>query len=398
MQRAAFLLPSFIVIAGMLVAARAEAQSLEVSKEIHRQQPPRPDSQRPRWVNRADCLARDVYTFSVSLRDYDDYTLQVWAGDRGIDCKEKENRGTGDSECWLVFAAEADAPTMSVEVSAVDLVARESPTKSAAEARVVHGSTDVCTDSSASKGVPLGLHFMLVDSAGAVGGDPRILTDIGYDVVPPAAPSKVTTSAGETRIFVDWKPPRASDVRSYVFYCDSDTTAVKEPRRVTPLRPASVDAAGGDAAIDDTGADTKDENTSDESDDGGTAGECAPWSVLLPGTDPESPHSLAPYVCGSAGGDDHSTVIDHLKNDVTYVVAVAASDDTGNVSVLSSQACETPVDLTDFFELYRRAGGKAGGGLCSISRPESAPDDGSRLAAAVFALAVAAKRRTSRRR
>jgi MYXO-CTERM domain-containing protein len=263
---------------------------------------------------------------------------------------------------------------------------------------------------------------MLVDSAGTVAGDPQVLTNIGYDVVPPPAPAKVTASAGETRIFVDWKAPRASDVRSYVFYCDSDTTTIDEtrhmttpgsPRRGTPLRPAtSVDAAGGEtvpgdasaaaanvaAATDDAGADTKDEKAVDESDDGGTAGACAPWSVLLPGTDPESPRSLARYVCGSAGPDDHSTVIDHLKNDVNYVVAVAAADDTGNVSVLSSQACETPIELTDFFELYRKAGGKAGGGLCSISRPSNAPGDGSHLGAAVFALATAVTRRTSRRR
>src|SRR5689334_10022479 len=146
MQRAAVRLMLLAVM--VLVSTRAGAQSIDVSKVVHRRQPERPGYQKPSWVNRADCLARDVFTFSVALRDYDGYTLQVWAGDRGTDCADKNNRSTGsDSECWLVYGAEADAPTMSVDVSAVDLVAREAPTKRGAEARVVHGTTDVCDDS-----------------------------------------------------------------------------------------------------------------------------------------------------------------------------------------------------------------------------------------------------------
>jgi hypothetical protein len=417
MERAVRLMSS-LVVAGILMAPRAKAQSVEVSKVLHRKQAERPGYQKPRWVNRADCIARDVFTFSVALRDYDGYTLQVWAGDRGIDCAQKENRQTGsDSECWLVFGSEADEPTMSVDVSAVDLVAREAPAKKGAEARVVHGSTDVCTDSDADNGVPLGLHFMLVDSAGRVQGDAQVWSDIGYDVVPPAAPTNVTASSGETRLFVDWTAPKQNDVRSYVLYCDSAPNAVYDAE--APVRTRSfADTAEEAGAVIDPDAAIAPSNTSadaagavdaatsrtssptDDADDAGAAGTCARWSDLLPGADPVSPRSLARYVCGSAGASDRSATLDHLANDLQYVVAVAALDDSGNVGTLSDQVCETPVEITDFFELYRQAGGKAGGGICSIARPGTYAGASVPIAsvAALFAVAALRVRRRYRRR
>jgi hypothetical protein len=39
------------------------------------------------------------------------------------------------------------------------------------------------------------------------------------------------------------------------------------------------------------------------------------------------------------------------------------------VGVLSSTRCATPVEVTDFFEAYKDAGGKGGGGFfCSVGQ------------------------------
>ena len=59
---------------------------------------------------------------------------------------------------------------------------------------------------------------------------------------------------------------------------------------------------------------------------------------------------------------------DGLQNGVDYRVGVAAVDQVGNVGVLSGVDCQTPQDITDFFEYYRMKGGQAGGGFCAVSR------------------------------
>ena len=64
----------------------------------------------------------------------------------------------------------------------------------------------------------------------------------------------------------------------------------------------------------------------------------------------------------------------HLINGIDYTVAISGVDAVGNVGQLSNNVCVVPVEVTDFFELYRQDGGKGGGGFCSVSRrPNRAP-------------------------
>jgi hypothetical protein len=85
---------------------------------------------------------------------------------------------------------------------------------------------------------------------------------------------------------------------------------------------------------------------------------------LVSGARPESKYQCATIDSAFADSGEARS----LLNGTTYAVAVAAVDTAGNSGPLSAVACGTPQEVDDFFELYRRAGGKGGGGFCSISR------------------------------
>jgi len=74
-------------------------------------------------------------------------------------------------------------------------------------------------------------------------------------------------------------------------------------------------------------------------------------------------------------------------------------DKVGNVGRLSLLACGTPEPVDDFYEIYRKAGGEAGGGFCGMC----AVGDGARRAplsiggALLLALGLLARRSAARR-
>jgi hypothetical protein len=90
---------------------------------------------------------------------------------------------------------------------------------------------------------------------------------------------------------------------------------------------------------------------------------CISTSVVKPGGDPPLGHQ-----CGGVSGiAATSGAASDLTNGVEYAVGVAAVDQVGNVGKLSNNVCVVPVEVTDFFELYRGDGGGGGGGFCSVS-------------------------------
>jgi hypothetical protein len=400
------------MLAFVLSSRLAAAQTITLPTFVDRKQPLRPDGQRPGWVNRADCLARDVLTFyPVTLRDYDELVLQVWAGARGVDCSLSKNRdGSGSSQCWLLYSDTASSANTRVDIPAIDLVARGATTGSSRRAAVVHGKyPDACIDGASDKTTPLGLQFFYVDARGDVVGEPSTWKDAGYDVAPPSPPKSLSGSAGDTRLYVDWTPTTEHDVRGYRFYCDPSRTAIAGDAAILatapPLDPLSdsrkAAEAGASSETAEAGAssETADAGASSETTDGGRSkSSCSDSTPLMKGIDPVYPDSLDAYICGSGNSGDHSGMIEHLKNYTDYVVAVAAVDEVGNVGKLSEPVCATPVEVTDFFELYRQAGGSAGGGMCSLSRPPGAMR---RIPASLAGVALAAfarrLRRTNRR-
>lgn len=66
-------------------------------------------------------------------------------------------------------------------------------------------------------------------------------------------------------------------------------------------------------------------------------------------------------------GETNTTFnISNLVDGVTYAVAVSAVDNSGNPGPPSTPQCNYPAPVNDFFDLYRDAGGLAGGGFCAL--------------------------------
>jgi hypothetical protein len=89
-----------------------------------------------------------------------------------------------------------------------------------------------------------------------------------------------------------------------------------------------------------------------------------------------------------------SYTITGLTNGITYDVAIAGVDGSGNVGPVSTCFSDYPAVVNDFFTLYRQAGGQAGGSFCAleaVGEPLGAPIVG--VAFGALALTMARRRK-----
>ena len=106
-----------------------------------------------------------------------------------------------------------------------------------------------------------------------------------------------------------------------------------------------------------------------------------------------------PTLGTTATGATNSTfTVTGLKNFVNYTVVVAAVDNYGNVGLPSTQKCDFPAPVNDFWKIYRTDGGNAGGGFCALEAV-GAPAGSTVAFAGAGALVLAGlRRRRSKRR
>ncbi len=454
----------FALVGSMLMAtsvAHAQTIVLQPQGVFYRNQPIRPSGRLPHWVSQSDCLAQDVIHFPVTMTGYMGLTLQVWAANQGVDCQPAAERQGTAAECWLVYSAPATISPTTVDIKAVDIVARFIP-----GVNEQLGYPEACTmnPNSPPAGQQLTLYFMLISSGTTIATGPGAVQqwkDIGYDIAPPTEATGLTANPGETRVTLNWTDAVDSDIVLYNFYCDpapgslptadGGLTSQGPPLglleiggagslglgtggdtgfgtggtfglgtgAVTGLGTGAVTGLGTGAVTGLGTGGTFGLGTGGDNGLAGTAGtggttltgggtptttttqpNCDANSVLQPGTSPVSPMSLEHNQCGSVNGIYAKTgQVSGLINKVRYVFSVAAVDHVGNIGVLANNnACATPINVTDFFELYRAAGGKAGGGICSISSVSGGTRAGILLAGGVLALAFAARRALRRRK
>ncbi|HVW30044.1 MAG TPA: hypothetical protein VHC69_32005 [Polyangiaceae bacterium] len=446
------LVPIALLVASS--AAHAQTIVLPPSNVIYRHLSLRPTGQQPAWVSQSDCLQKDYYKFQISMTGYIGLTLQVWAGNQGVDCTQVNERMPGGSaECWQLYSEPATSTPTNVYIQAVDLVARNTP-----DTATPLGYPDACLNNPNSPpgGQQLVLFFFFVSSGTSIVGTAQQWTNIGYDIAPPGQATGLTAGSGETRAHLNWTDAADTDIKSYRFFCDPPPGEVLPDGGLRTSGPplgmldvgsggaggTDIFAVGTGGSILGSGGDVGAGGTLGAGgllsgvagslissggtliDTGGTAGvagvagtagtgglvgsgttttptilpSCSSSSVLQAGVSPLTPNDLSSYECGSVNGyNANSGTVNNLVNGVPYVFSVAAVDQVGNIGELSQNACATPVEVTDFFELYRAAGGKAGGGICSMSFGRNSTGEGGLLVGGALALALALRRRTSRR-
>ncbi len=428
-------------VAAVAPAAFAQAVALPLTGTVipRTPLPQRATLMKPNWINRADCIADEQLTFAIGLSNFAGYYLEAWAG--ASSCQDPTTRTGSAPTCWLVYRFPPPASltnnTLNATIRARDIVGQQLSFQGDPSSVPV-APESVC-DSTSNPGEALVLDFMLVQGttqAGTIGE----WTDMGFDIVPPDPPTGVEAGVGDTRLHLSWTLSTASDLYQYVFYCQASADSLA-PRYLDggPLSPLAtlLDAGkgkgmGSGAALTDSGAvDAAIRDASLESGAGGTGGvigagtggtkatgtggatstlldsgldgsllpgqDGGPAQVcaatnLIPGSDPVT-NNYSQYQRGTVTGiTATSGTAGGLTNDTLYVCAVSAVDALGNVGVLSNTACSTPVSLTDFFELYKRDGGK-GGGFCSISGQKRDPSGYVAAALALSALWYSRRKR-----
>lgn len=390
---------SAIALMASLITVPASAQTVIIQNTgIKRVVGLRDSANKPYWVSHSDCVADDVFTFPVDMTSFSGKSLQVWAGP---ECTTKTKREGSQIDCWKLYEAFPQTTTLSVKLRAQDMVAQEKPGAPGTGTSAACERTDIATE-----GVAVVLHFMLLDSNNDLAGTEATF-DSGFDVIGPPAPTSISAGIGEKQLIVSWTNPIATDLAGYRVYCDSGNGPGSAPAAggaagSSGAAGAGATDAGSDAAAEAsaTGGDSGLEasaggsgGTSGSSGTGGSGGGSAgnpdcPSASLTPGTIPSSE-----YQCGSTSSKVSTEVTaTNLANGVKYAVAVAAFDTLGNSGPLSKVACGTPQPVDDFFELYRRAGGKGGGGFCALGQNPSQAT----LALFGAALAVSLLRRRRR--
>lgn len=327
----------------------------------------------PLWISRADCLSKDVYTFTVTVSanfNQLGYSLEVWATNAGGDCSTTEARMGANAICWKLGSYSGITSTaLDIPITVRDIVGGSAAPPTWQGPGSKDGDDSVCTGTGADTPQPVLLYFLPVQGntvgAGFVYGTSPT-AQIKVDLVPPRAPTTIDLGIGDESLVLRWSQSTSPDVAGYRFFCDpppgseGSTPPTSSLDGGLPTMPGCGGASGTAGA---SGGSSGSPATAGAS--GGQScvqpsSACAS-NVILPGV-----YADAAYECGSVAGlTATSGSTRSLKNGFTYTVAVAAMDGVGNVGVLSPVACAAPAPIDTFFKVYRDAGGQAGGGFCS---------------------------------
>ncbi|HEX2734451.1 MAG TPA: hypothetical protein VHM70_22740 [Polyangiaceae bacterium] len=365
-------------VLGVALEHEAHAQTILplTPSAFSRNQPSRRTTQKPFWINRADCLADDVLHFQIKVMGVTDYNFEVWIGDK--DCSQKPQRIGSLAECWQVYKESAPSASFTVDLKVRDIVSKHPAT-----GQLSKGTIDDCNDNWASS---LGFYFMYVDDTGDVASNNVVWQNTGVDIKGPLPPSDVHVGIGNEELVAHWKTSGSVGLVGYNLYCSgvlgtevtpspAASSSAFTPISSTPTNSSPIDGgpdAGNllDASTASAASDLLDAASPASSvpytrvlsPDGGVL--CEGAIGLVPGQLP--PEELKP--CGSETSKTATSgYAGGLVNGNTYAVAVAAIDELGNPGELSNLACGVPEYVDDFFPSYKSAGGGGGGGICSFS-------------------------------
>ena len=339
----------------------------------------RPQTLTPEGVSFQDCIDDQQIQFTLQMAGFEaNAVIEAWAS-IGQDCKAPTARGGGVTTCWRVSETIPLATVADVRIPVRNLMAGAPPARpiDVVPGQVVDES--VCGKVNLAN-VSVQFLYFPPGQGGATASMDKSITVI-VDTVGPLPPSGLRALPGDTRIKVEWTNISGgsadggatgglTELTGIKVYCDP----VSAQTTTTPNAPICHDEpvdAGPDADA------SVDGETIEVCEDGGTSTststECGSanfvnedGSKIIPTAEFNSK-----YECGSITGNTGTSATASavgktaLVNSTTYAVAVAATDRFGNVGELSSVVCETPEVTTDFWDDYRKAGGRAGDGCAT---------------------------------
>jgi hypothetical protein len=361
----------------------------------------------PFTVSYSDCTQSNEFVFTLSDLTAGQ-TLSVWATE-SADCTDLKTRNDGLCTRILDPYQLSDTST-TVRIKSADIANTVSNVAS-------------CVDSGAVDSPrPVKLYFLINETQDPVTASAIYETKI--DLLGPPPPTGVAASTGgaDTLALTYTAPTSSQDVVGYYFYCEPAGAAVGTGGTGTGGTgvggtatasgnhsrggggtggvggggtggttttggggaggavggaggsgvggAAGVGGTGGTTGGGGTGTTTTTTTTAAGGTGGGTSGACtAPHLVAgeLPPASVASAGSTQDQTTGYASG---------LQVGVVYACGVAGYDLVGNVGKLSELACAAPEPIDDFFSLYRKAGGQAGGGYCGYCAARPGPKQG----------------------
>jgi len=358
----------------------------------------------PLYVSRSDCTDGDVFTFPVTVTNFKSSdVIEAWAGEGSADCTTVQNRQTMPI-CKKIVSKTGTA----VQNGVVNF-----DIKSSTLAESLDGVSD-CKDSNGSSSArKVNLYFLLITQANedVVAPNFALWDKTQVDLVGPEAPTQVEAKPAENGLSLEWNQTEGNDVTGYRLYCE-------------PAGAAAAGGAGGAGSSSSTSAST----TTGAGGGGGGAGGAAGGAGGSAGgagggsagsTSASSASSAGGGAAGGSGsGDCTSSVLEPgklppdgvkertevektgeglaggLSNGTRYACGVVAIDALKNEGPLSELSCGVPEPVDDFFELYRRYGGEAGGGFCDCEAPGAGRSPaGLAGVGCLFALVLVARRR-----
>ncbi|MBI2393088.1 MAG: hypothetical protein HYV09_26120 [Deltaproteobacteria bacterium] len=378
--------------------------------------------------NRADCFdTKQKVLLLLANVPGEATTVQIWARRDKTSCADPTQRsGTGATtpQCWKVASWSRDEVwNKQVSFAPIQVIQAIDKQTNVEDPSTLDAAT-VCDKTASMPPTEVWLQIMAMNGDRVVGFGGTGTTTGGsaeqiigvqtlYDIAGPNAPTGVTVEAGNTILIANYTSTAqsTSDFKGFRAYCFPKKGAASAGLSTKAgdggLDVLEEDTAVGDAASDDTGAagdgDVDAGTEGDAETDAGTTGGERPAGC--PANDPFEPGKLpgpelSQYQCSDESAPTGGEItISGLTNEVAYAVALGTTDRQGNSGPLSEVACGMPKQTDDFYTVYRRAGGGAGGGWFACSMGTGAKASFGLLGSAfVFAVAARLARRARPRR
>jgi len=353
--------------------------------------------------NRADCFdtKQTVLLFFTEV-PAEATTVEIWARRDNTSCADPTQRaGTGATtpQCYKVASWTRDEVySKQVSIKPIQVVQAIDKLTNVEDPASLDPAT-VCAKEASMPPTQVYLQVMAFSGTtvvgftsggtGAAGSEKIVALQTSYDIAGPNAPTGLTLGAGNKLLVANFSTTAqsTSDFKGYRAYCFPGTSSgsTAATKGTDAALEVLDDAAVDDTAVSDSGDDSASTAT-DASSTGERAADCPGGDPFVPGELPGP--EIEKYACGESSTLTGEMKIDGLMNGVPYAVAIGTTDRQGNSGPLSTVACAMPKETDDFYNVYRRAGGTAGGGWCAIGSGAAAPFG---VAGAAFALALAAR-------